>query len=93
MIGQIEEHHDALNTDSSKWSRGSSNWPVAGGWLSLALYSLLAAHRVTLGIVQVGMALAYGADEFLSKKAPSRLRLNTLRVLAVAVLVATFWRR
>ena len=78
---------------TAKWNRGSSNWLVAGGWLCFALYSFFAAHRFTLGAVEVGVALAYAADEFLARKAPSRWRLNSIRVLSVGVLVAVFWQR
>jgi hypothetical protein len=77
----------------SKWNRGSSNWPVAGGWLCIALYSFFAVHRFALGAAEIGLALAYGADEFLARTKPSRWRLNSIRVLSVGVLIAVFWPR
>jgi hypothetical protein len=89
---QPKNEREATNPAPSKWNRGSSNWPVAGRWLCLALYSILVAHRFTFGAVQVGMALAYGADEFMARTA-SRWRLNLIRVCAVAVLIGTFWPR
>jgi hypothetical protein len=61
------------------------------GWFCIGLYSLLIAHRLTLAGLQLAVAVAYTTDEILSRKAVSRLRLNLIRGLAAAVLLATIW--
>jgi hypothetical protein len=67
----------------------SSNWPVAIGWLCFGLYSILSARLLVLGAGQIGVAVAYASDEILAKRAPSKSRLNLVRLFAVAVFLAT----
>jgi hypothetical protein len=69
----------------------SSDWPVVAGWFCIGLYSLLIVHRFPLAGMQLAVAVAYASDEILSRKAVSRLRLNLIRGLAAAVLLATIW--
>lgn len=66
----------------------SSNWPIALGWVCLGLFSILSARPLLLCAAQMGVGVAYAADEIAVRTAPSKTRVFLIRVFAGAVLLA-----
>ena len=62
-----------------------SNWVVALGWICFGIYATLSVHKWVLGPAAVAVGAAYAWDEILSRNAPAKWRLNTVRCLAALV--------
>lgn len=80
MTQECDREQVASGQKETSWL--ASNWPIALGWLCLAIYSTLLARRFLLGAGQICVAVAYASDEILGKAAPSRARLNLVRLFA-----------